>query len=69
MEKCPKCGKYLLERTGFEEKRCYKDGCTFRVYDDGSTSDLVMEFNTKTIKRVKTYPNGKQEIMNKHRCS
>ncbi len=68
MEKCPKCKRYTLERTKVNEKRCLKDGCTIRVYDDGSTSDLVLVFGfkTNTIKRVRTYPDGRKETINEH---
>lgn len=61
MERCPGCKRFLLAKFNSNEKRCYNDDCTTRVYNDGSTSCL--RYDTDKIRRIKTCPDGKKEIM------
>jgi hypothetical protein len=59
-EICPKCGKRTLDDCNRGYKKCYIDGCSMRVYPDGSKSFL--RHDKDKIRRIKCY-DDKEEIM------
>lgn len=64
MEKCPKCGKYMVAFDSYRKvKRCHIDGCTTHVYDDGSYSVLYCNDLTNKAQTIQIFPNGAEKII------
>jgi len=59
MEKCPGCGRFTLDDSGSEYKRCFTTGCSYRVYPDRSLSFIKHDWDK--IRRVRRYLNGTEE--------
>ena len=65
MKKCPGCGRFTLDDSGSEYKRCFTTGCSYRVYPDGSIS--FIKYGPDKIRRVRRYLNGTEENMREFR--
>lgn len=67
MEKCPKCGKYMVAYDGYRKiKRCHMDGCSTHIYEDGSYS-VLEAISDKAVVRIKIAPNGDRSILKKYK--
>ncbi len=62
MEKCPKCGRYLVSRDGYRRvKRCHAYGCTVHITKDGYS--FLRGGAGNTVERVEKTRDGREKVL------
>lgn len=62
MEKCPKCGRYLVSRDGYRRvKRCHADGCTVHITESGYS--FLRGGAGSTVERVEKTRDGRENVL------